>query len=274
MPTTGAHRSTDDAGRSEKVLVRRDGPILLITVNRPEKANAFDAEVIAGLSTAYATLSDDPDLRVGVVHAEGRHFTGGLDLVSLAPRLAAGDTTIIPEGGRDPWGIWGEPATKPVVVAVHGRCFTAGLELVLNADLCVAADDAVFAQQEVSRGIIALGGATRRLPQRLGWGQAMRYLLTGDQFDAADALRLGLVQDVVPAGRQLQRAVALARRIAEQAPLAVQATLADARAAFAEPSAESAERLREAGRRLLASGDAREGISALIERRAPVFTGA
>ncbi|MFG2193700.1 crotonase/enoyl-CoA hydratase family protein [Streptomyces sp. NPDC048639] len=259
---------------SLKVQVRRDGPLLMIAVDRPEKANAYDAEVIEGLALAYARLSDDDALRVAVLHAHGRHFTGGLDLASLAPRLAAGDTSIIPAEGRDPWGLWGEPASKPVVVAVQGRCFTAGLELVLNADLCVAADDAVFGQQEVSRGIIALGGATTRLPQRVGWGRAMRHLLTGDLFDAAEALRMGVVQEVVPAGRELERAVDLARRIAEQAPLAVQATLAEARAAIAQPDEDAAARLREAGTRLLASADAQEGISALIERRPPVFTGA
>ncbi|GAB1688581.1 hypothetical protein KRM28CT15_03840 [Krasilnikovia sp. M28-CT-15] len=159
-------------------------------------------------------------------------------------------------------------------MAVHGRCFTAGLELVLSADLCIAAEDTVFGQQEVAHGIMALGGATVRLPRRAGWGNAMRYLLTGDQFDAAEAWRMGIVQEVVPRGEQFERALELARRIAAQAPLAVQATLADARAAVAGPVAASAASLRgDVIPRLLATSDAREGVAALLERRRPIYTG-
>ncbi|MFJ9412398.1 crotonase/enoyl-CoA hydratase family protein [Streptomyces sp. NPDC101393] len=263
------------AAAADKVLVGQEGAVLTITLNRPEKANAIDADMIEGLSHAYARLSDDPTLRVAVVRSNGPHFTGGLDLASLAPRLATGGEGLIPDTGRDPWGMYGEPATKPVVVAVHGRCFTAGLELVLNADLCVAAADTLFGQQEVTRGIVALGGATVRLPHRAGWGNAMRYLLTGDQFDAQEAWRMGVVQEVVRPGEQFDRATALAHRIAHQAPLAVQATLADARAAVREPIAASAASLRgEVGPRLFATADATEGINALIERRTPVYTGA
>ncbi|MFG2895024.1 crotonase/enoyl-CoA hydratase family protein [Streptomyces sp. NPDC048248] len=263
------------AAPTEKVLVGREGAVLTITLNRPEKANAIDADMIEGLSHAYARLSDDPTLRVAVVRSNGPHFTGGLDLASLAPRLATGGEGLIPATGRDPWGMYGESATKPVVVAVHGRCFTAGLELVLNADLCVASADTLFGQQEVTRGIVALGGATVRLPHRAGWGNAMRYLLTGDQFDAQEAWRMGVVQEVVRPGEQFDRATALAHRIAQQAPLAVQATLADARAALRGPIAASAASLRgEVGPRLFATADAAEGISALIERRTPVYTGA
>ncbi|MFE2303534.1 enoyl-CoA hydratase-related protein [Streptomyces sp. NPDC059445] len=132
-----------------------------------------------------------------------------------------------------------------------------------------------FGQQEVSRGIVALGGATIRLPERVGWGNAMRYLLTGDEFDAHEAWRIGLVQEVVPAGEHLDRALELAHRIAAQAPLAVEATLADARTVLAGPLARSAAALRgEVGPRLFATGDAAEGVASLIERRAPVFRGA
>ncbi|MGW1965132.1 crotonase/enoyl-CoA hydratase family protein [Streptomyces sp. NPDC001935] len=258
-----------------KVLVERDGPVLRVALNRPEKANALDADMVAQLSSALTLLSDDPGLRVAVLHGHGKHFTGGLDLASMAPRLATGDDSVLPEDGRDPWGLYRAPAGKPVVTAVHGRCFTAGLELVLGSEICVAAADTVFGQQEVSRGIVALGGATIRLPERVGWGNAMRYLLTGDEFDAQEAWRIGLVQEVVPAGEHLDRALELAHRIAAQAPLAVEATLADARTVLAGPLARSAAALRgEVGPRLFATGDAAEGVASLIERRAPVFRGA
>ncbi len=156
---------------------------------------------------------------------------------------------------------------------MQGRCFTAGLELVLNSDICIAAEDTVFGQQEVSRGIVALGGATVRLPARVGWGNAMRYLLTGDRFDAAEALRIGLIQEVVPTSSHVTRALDVANRIAAQAPMAVQATLAEARAALGGSAADAATRLREVAPALLASADAQEGIASMIERRTPVFTG-
>ncbi len=248
--------------------------MLRIALNRPEKANAIDAEMIAQLSQALTLLSDDPGLRVAVIYGNGKHFTGGLDLASLAPRLSTGDDTVLPEGGRDPWGLYRAPASKPVISAVHGRCFTAGLELVLNSEVCIASADTVFAQQEVSRGIVALGGATIRFPERVGWSNAMRYLLTGDMFDADEARRIGLVQEVVPVGGHLDRALELAHRIALQAPLAVQATMADARTVLAGPIAASAASLRgEVGPKLFATRDAAEGIASVIERRPPVFRG-
>ncbi|MCF3133826.1 enoyl-CoA hydratase-related protein [Streptomyces olivochromogenes] len=165
-------------------------------------------------------------------------------------------------------------STKPVITAVHGRCFTAGLELALNSEICIAAGDTVFGQQEVTRGIVALGGATVRLPHRAGWGNAMRHLLTGDQIDAQEAWRMGIVQEVVPAGHELDRALELAHRIAAQARLAVQATPADARSALAPHIAASAAGLRnDVGPRLFATADAAEGIASLIERRVPTYEG-
>jgi enoyl-CoA hydratase len=259
---------------SSKVIIEHRGRVLTIGINRPEKANAIDADIIAELSNAYTTLSNEPALRVGVLYGIGANFTGGLDLASVGPRLAAVDDGLLPENGRDPWGMYGEPATKPIVCAVQGRCFTAGLELVLNSDICIAATDTVFGQQEVSRGIVALGGATVRLPQRVGWGNAMRYLLTGDQFGAREALRLGLIQEVVAPGSHLERALEIAGRIADQAPLAVQATLAEARSAIDTPAGAAAARLREVAPALMSTSDAREGVAAMVERRSPVFTGA
>jgi enoyl-CoA hydratase/carnithine racemase len=118
---------------------------------------------------------------------------------------------------------------KPVVMAVNGIAFTLSIELALAADIVIAADDVRFRQLEIGRGIMPFGGATFRAPAQLGWGNAMRFLLTAEEFGAAEALRIGLVQEVVPAGAHVQRAVDLAHLIAQQAPLGVQATLASAR---------------------------------------------
>jgi enoyl-CoA hydratase len=167
----------------------------------------------------------------------------------------------------------GPVRSKPVVIAVQGTCLTLGIELILAGDVAVADETASFAQLEVSRGILPFGGATLRFPRLAGWGNAMRWILTGDRFDAAEALRLGLVQEVVAAGEQLTRAREIAHRIAAQAPLAVQATLASARLAITEGDAAAAARLGPELARLAASEDAAIGMEAFLTRTEARFVG-
>lgn len=255
----------------DRVLVERRGHLLLIGLNRPEKRNAADLAMLHQLAQAYTLLHTDPELRVGVVHAVGEHFTGGLDLADVGPALASGSAELLPPGTIDPWGVATEPVAKPVVLAVQGSCLTLGVELALASDVVVAAAGTRFAQLEVSRGIMAFGGATLRLP-RLGWGDAMRWLLTGDSFDAAEALRIGLVQRVVPDGDQLDAAVALAERIAAQAPLAVQATLANARLALTDPRA-AVGRLHPVVAMLARTSDAQRAIAGYLGGQRVDFTG-
>ncbi|MDT5012834.1 MAG: enoyl-CoA hydratase, partial [Mycobacterium sp.] len=178
----------------DTVSVDRDGSVLMIGLNRPQKRNAFTLEMLADLSHAYAILESDASVRAGVLFAHGEHFTAGLDLADVAPAIAGGISPF-PQDGRDPWrldGAW----TTPLVTAAHGRCLTLGIELLLASDIRVAAADTRFAQIEVLRGIFPFGGATLRFPRELGWGNAMRWILTGDEFDAAEAHRMGLVQEV------------------------------------------------------------------------------
>jgi enoyl-CoA hydratase/carnithine racemase len=160
-----------------------------------------------------------------------------------------------------------------VVCAVRGTCFTIGIELMLGCDLCVAAAGTRFAQMEVRRGIMPFGGATLRLPALAGWHRAMRWLLTGDDFDATEALAMGLVSEVVPDGQELARALALAERVASRAPLAVQATLASARQASGASRETAAAELLTEARRLFATEDAREGLASFLERREARFVG-
>src|SRR6185437_7069725 len=172
---------------------------------RPHKRNAFDRAMLADLSRAYGVLESDDDVRVGVLYAHGDHFTAGLDLASVAPSIASGESLGSPDDGRDPWRLDG-PWTTPLIAVAHGWCMTLGIEMLLAADIRVAAIGTRFTQLEVQRGIYPFGGATIRLPREAGWGNAMRWLLTGDEFDAAEAYRIGLVQEVVEPGRQLDRA--------------------------------------------------------------------
>ena len=256
-----------------RVLVERDGHVLRIGLDRPEKRNAADLRMLRELALAYGELDRDPELRVGLVHAVGDHFTAGLDLADVVPAVTADGLRVVPEGGVDPWRVDGSSVSKPVVVAVRGTCFTLGVELALAADVVVAGRSTSFAQLEVSRGILPFGGATARLPRRVGWGDAMRWLLTGDRFGADEALRIGLVQDVVDDELVLDRASELAARIAAQAPLAVQATLASARLAAREGEAVAEARLQPELVRLLATDDARRGAEAAARRAAPEWTG-
>jgi enoyl-CoA hydratase/carnithine racemase len=163
--------------------------------------------------------------------------------------------------------------SKPMVVAVQGITFTLGLELMLAADMVVAADNCRFAQLEVKRGIMPTGGATIRMAQRAGWGNAMRYLLTGDEFDSATALRLNWVQQVVPAGQQLTQAMAWAENIATQAPLAVVATRQNALQALELGPAAAVQSLSDTQQFLSRSADATEGVRAFVEKRPPRFSG-
>jgi enoyl-CoA hydratase len=254
------------------VSLERRGHVLLIGLDRAAKRNAFDLPLWDALCRAYGELDRDPDLRVGVLHAHGDHFTGGLDLPQWAPVFASGQWHI-PDGGLDPLGLSGPRLRKPIVAAVQGICLTIGIELLLATDVRVAATTTRFGQIEIKRGIYPVGGATLRFQRECGWANAMRWLLTGDEFDAAEALRIGLVQEVVDAATVLARATALADVIAAQAPLGVYATLASARLALPATEDDAARRLMPDLQPLLASDDMQEGLRAFVARRPGAFTG-
>jgi len=258
----------------ERVSQELEGAILCIGLNRPEKRNAFDLAMIEQLGAAYERLGDDPQIRVGVLYARGDHFSAGLDLAEVGPLVAKRGPEVLAGSGRyDPFAVWREPVPKPVVIAVQGVAFTLSIELALAADVVVAADDVRFRQLEVGRGIMPYGGASFRAPAQLGWGNAMRFLLTAEEFGAEEARRIGLVQELVSTGRQVDRAVEIARLIADQAPLGVQATIANARAARAAAERAAVAHLRSVLSGLLTSQDAAEGLSSFVERRPGRFSG-
>ncbi len=259
---------------SDAVTVERDGHVLLIGVNRPDKRNAWNLDVINGVAAAYEQLAEDPDVRAGVVFGHGDHFSAGLDLAEVAPVVTEKGPQALAGAGRyDPYGVWGEPSPRPVVLAVQGLAFTLSIELALASDIVVAADDVRFNQLEIGRGIIPFGGATFRAVEQLGWGNAMRFLLTAEEFGAAEAYRIGLVQEVTAPGEQLERATAIAQQIAAQAPLGVQGTLANARIGRDGGQSAAAAHLQELLPGIMASEDAAEGVASFVERRAGRFTG-
>ena len=245
--------------------------IMLIGLDRAEKRNAFDSYMIHELSVALTEYEDGDDLRCAVIFAHGEHFTAGLDLVELQPKLASGVFHFNPNE-INPWGTSSRKRTKPVIVAVQGYCYTAGIELMLNADLVIAQDNTQFAQMEVQRGILPFGGATVRFVQAAGWAKAMRYLLTGAPFSAQDALAMNLITEI-SATAPLDRALELAEHICCAAPLAVQATLASAQEATLQGTEVAFSNLQLHLNPLLHSQDAQEGVMAMLERRAPKFKG-
>ena len=255
-----------------RVTYETRGHVALIGLNRPEKRNAFDLAMLDALADAYTRYDDDAELRCAVLFAHGDHFTGGLDLVEVGPAVAGG-RPLFPADRVDPFALGARRLSKPLVAALQGYCFTLGIELALAADVRFAADDAKLAQLEVKRGIYPFGGATIRMPAVAGWGNAMKWLLTGDTFDAAEALRIGIVQEVVRRDELVPRATAFAERIAQQAPLAVRATLATARGAAADGPDAEATRLLGRARELMASEDAVEGMRSFLERREGRFSG-
>ncbi len=256
------------------VIVQQRSNVLHIGLNRPAKRNAFNVEMLEELGRAYERLERDDDLHAGVLYAHGDNFTAGLDLADVGPRLVQGSLDW-PADARNPWRNDGRPWSKPVIAAVHGLCMTLGIELLLAADVRIASADARFAQLEVQRGIYPFGGATTRLPREAGWGNAMRWLLTGDEFDASEALRIGLVQEVVEPGDQLGRAVELAERIATRsAPLAVGTTLAAAQRANREGERAAEDRFVDDVVSLFNTKDGAEGMLSFVERRPARFIGA
>lgn len=250
------------------------GHVLCMGLNRPEKRNAFDLDMYRALSAAYGRLHRDPGLRCGVLYAVGDHFTAGLDLAEWAGCFAKGSFPDLPKDGMDPLGLDPEnQVAKPVVMAVQGLCLTIGIELLLATDIRVAEDTARFGQIEIKRGIYPVGGATVRLHQEVGWGNAMRYLLTGDEITAADAFRMGMVQEVTGQGAGLEKALEIAGTIARQAPLGVAATLKSARIARLKGEQAAIDRLLPDLLPLMASQDVKEGLASFLERRDAEFKG-
>jgi len=246
--------------------------IFLIGLDRAQKRNAFDSHMIHDLSFALTEYDENPELRCAVLFAHGEHFTAGLDLLELQPKLADGVFSFA-EDLVNPWGTVGRQRSKPLITAVQGYCYTAGIELMLNSDMVIADAQTQFSQIEVQRGILPFGGATARFVQAAGWAKAMRYLLTGDLFDVTTAYQMNLITEIVSEQSPLEKALDIAERVASAAPLAVQATLKSAQQAFLQSPEFAFEQLQDLLTPLLNSADAREGAQAMLERRPPRFKG-
>lgn len=257
----------------DQVCVDKDGAILVIRLARAEKYNALSPRMYNELAFALARLNKDPELRVAVVHAEGKHFTAGIELDQWAPVFRSGTGFQAPPDGVDPFGLREPRHAKPIVLAVQGYCFTWGVEFLLNTEIRIAAADTQFQMLEVQRGLFPCAGATIRLPREIGWGNASKVLLTGDRWSADEALKWGMVQQVVPVGTQLEVALEFAGKIARAAPLGVQGVMREARTALVADHDAAVRSMCANLVPVMNSDDASEGVRSFTERRQAVFSG-
>ena len=255
----------------EHCRLERDGAILTITIDRPAVLNALHQPAHFELQRAFDLYAADPSLRVAIVTGAGeRAFCVGTDLKSLA---VTGEYDYPPGGFAGitkRFDLW-----KPVIAAVNGLCLGGGVEIVAACDLAIAADHAEFALPEPRVGLAALGGgALQRLARQMPMKEAMWLMLTGKRIAAEEARRISLVNEVVPRGTALQRAIAIAREMLDCAPLALEASKQVLLQSVAEPDLAAAMRRHyPAAARMLASEDAREGPRAFAEKRKPQWLG-
>ncbi|KAA0022252.1 crotonase/enoyl-CoA hydratase family protein [Antrihabitans cavernicola] len=248
------------------VLTERVGPVLVITLNRPQVRNAVDRKVAQSLATAVELLDSDPDLLVGVLAGAGGNFCAGMDLKAFL----RGESPNIE--GRGFAGLVEKPPVKPLIAAVDGAAVAGGFEIVLAADMVVAAPSATFGLPEVRRGLVAAAGGLTRLPVRLPRGIALEMVLTGKAMTADRLHQHGFVNRLAPEGAVLATSIELATEIAANGPLAVQASKRVIDESPGWAAAEAFERTRQIVMPVFGSNDAREGAAAFTERRAPVWT--
>lgn len=252
---------------ADSLQVEDIGAVRILTLNRPETFNAIDRDTAFALSAALDELDLRDDLRVGVVHGSGGNFCSGMDLKAFTTE----GIPLVP--GRGFAGMTQRASVKPLIAAIEGYALAGGFEIALSCDIIVAAEGAQFGLPEVKRGLVAAAGGLIRLPRRIPYHVAMSLILTGDFLDARTAHNCGLVGELCANGQARDSAVALAERIAANAPMAVQVSKA-----VVSQSADWAanvvfERQAALTDPIFRSEDAQEGSSAFAERRTPNWTG-
>jgi enoyl-CoA hydratase/carnithine racemase len=260
-----------DQRQSTVAVEAIDGAVLLVGIDRDQ--NFVDPATFIALGKALYRLDHDDSLRVAVLYGRGPNFSPGIDVPAWAVALSAGPFNPNTAEFINPLGTVPPLRTKPVVAAVHGATKFFGHELFLACDLRVAATDTVFSQGEVTRALFPAGGGTIRFVREAGWGNAMRYMLTGDEWGADESHRLGLTQAVAPPGGELERAVDFARKIAAAAPLGVRTTLASAHRALAEGETAAFAALLPDFATLFRTEDFQERLRAARDNRPPVYRG-
>jgi len=258
-------------------IVEREGGVVVVTLNRPERRNALSPEMLVRMNDAWDLVDDDPEVRVAILTGAGGTFCSGADLKAMA----SGDPDDAKWRDRFAQDMnlhWKallrqRKLTKPLIAAVEGYAVAGGTEILQGTDIRVAAETAIFGVTEVTRGLFPLGGSTVRLRRQIPYTLAAEILLTGRHVSAAEAREIGLVGRIVPEGQALAEARKIAAGIAENGPLAVQAVLRSLHETEGMPESEAMQREAEIGLPVFATQDAKEGPRAFSEKRKPRFQG-
>jgi enoyl-CoA hydratase len=261
------------------VLVEKDGHVLTVTLNRPEKRNAVNSEVMCRLFDAWNELDADDELRVAILTGRGDTFCAGMDLSEI-PKLSSGkpENEYMERVMKEPaviYGAWLKTyrPTKPVILAAEGFARAGGTEILQGTDIRVAGESAMFGVTEVQRGLFPMAGSAVRLRRQIGYAVAAEMLLAGEDLPARRAYELGLVNHVVPDGQAVAKAREIAERIASNGPLAVKAILATLRETETLPEEDAFTIEQQHGMKVMTSKDAVEGPRAFLEKRSPSFKG-
>jgi enoyl-CoA hydratase len=268
MPET-LDLSTDDC------TVERDGPVVIITMNRPEKKNALSPSMLVGLADAYSYVDDTDDVRAAILTGAGGSFSSGMDLVSLNQPRSEYVERRMAETPNLHWKalLRDYRCTKPMIAAVEGYAVAGGTEMLQGTDIRIAGEGAIFGVWEAKRGLFPLGGSSCRLPRQIPYTVAMDILLSARPVSAEEALRVGLIGRVVPDGLALTVARGVADQVAECGPLSTKAILRAWRETEHLTDAEAMRHQDPIGWEVFASDDAKEGPRAFAEKRKPVFKG-
>ncbi len=263
------------------LLTERDGHVLILTLNRPEKKNPFNPEILCRLMDAWDEIDRDDHIRCAILTGAGGNFSAGADLDQLVSRMIS---------GAPPENEWEERVRanpgillsgflkdryvqKPLIAAIEGACYAGGTEILQGIDIRIAGESARIAISEVKRGLFPMAGSTVRLRRQIAFTHAMELLLVGDPLSAAEAARIGLIGHVVADGTALAKAKEIAARICENGPLAVKNIKRAVIESDGLPEAEAYKREMQLGMEVMSSRDAREGPRAFLEKRKPNFTG-
>ena len=262
---------------TDHLLVERTDHIVVVTMNRPEARNAWSGEMLAGMAEAWDMIDADSDIRVAVLTGAGGTFCAGADLKAMSAGRSTGNDGFSDKVKGADFAfkamLRSYRLRKPLIAAVEGVAVAGGTEILQATDIRVAAESAVFGLAEVRRALFPIGGSTVRLRRQIPYTKAMEILLTGDTITAQEACDLGLIGRVVPDGKALPEAMAIAERIAANGPVAVQAIKRSVIETEGLPEAEALQRELEIGAAVFGSEDAKEGPRAFAEKREPQYRG-
>ena len=256
---------------AENVLIERLDRIAIVTINRPDKLNALNIQTRLELSDALDELREDDQIRVVVITGSGeKAFVAGADISEFEGRTAVQQRAVM--RSRNIFTS-AEDFPKPLIAMINGFCLGGGNELAMSCDLRIASEKARFGQPEINLGIIPGGGGTQRLARLVGEGRAMQLILSGEMIDAAEAWRIGLVNEVHPADQLRAKTVELAERIAAKSPVALALAKTAVKAAARTNLREGLDLEIDLFSLCFSSEDMAEGVRAFLEKRRPEFKG-